>query len=161
MNKPFTVKEIIEEAKDTWTLVLSPKGHQGLDFSAGQVAWININSSPFTLNKNPFSISGSAHNKGELRFSIKNLGDFTSSIGKLVGGETVYVDGPYGSFSLDEPDTKNGLVLLAGGIGIAPIMSILYTLSEQGDTRPVYLFMATITKRVSFLKRTWIGLTNA
>ena len=140
LKKPFTVKEIIEEAKDTWTLVLSPKGHSGLDFSAGQVAWININSSPFTLNKNPFSISGSAHNKGELRFSIKNLGDFTSSIGKLAGGETVYVDGPYGNFSLDDPGTRNGLVLLAGGIGIAPIMSILYTLSEQGDTRPVYLF---------------------
>ena len=106
LKKPFTVKEIIEEAKDTWTMVLSPKGHQGLDFSAGQVAWININSSPFSLNKNPFSISGSAHNKGELRFSIKNLGDFTSSIGKLVGGETVYVDGPYGSFSLDEPSNQ-------------------------------------------------------
>jgi predicted ferric reductase len=140
LKKPFTVKEIIAEAKDTWTLVLSPKGHKGLNFSAGQVAWININSSPFTINKNPFSISGSAHNKGELRFSIKKLGDFTSSIGKLVGGEIVYVDGPYGNFSLDEPNTKNGLVLLAGGIGIAPIMSILYTLSEQGDTRPVFLF---------------------
>ncbi len=140
MKKPFTVKEIYAEAKDTWTLILSPKGHKGLDFSAGQVAWININSSPFSLNKNPFSISGSAHNKGELRFSIKNLGDFTSTVGKLVGGETVFVDGPYGSFSIDEPKTKNGLVLIAGGIGIAPIMSILYTLNEQGDTRPVLLF---------------------
>ncbi len=140
MKKPFTVKQIIEETKDTWTMVLTPKGHPGLDFSPGQVAWININSSPFTLNKNPFSISGSAHNKGELRFSIKNLGDFTSSIGKLVGGETVYVDGPYGSFSLDDQKTRKGLVLLAGGIGIAPIMSILHTLSEQGDPRPVFLF---------------------
>lgn len=140
MKKPFRVKQIIEEAEDTWTLVLSPHGHSGLDFSAGQVAWININSSPFTLNKNPFSISGSAHNKSELRFSIKNLGDFTSTIGKLVGGETVYVDGPYGNFSIDDPSTSCGLVLLAGGIGIAPMMSILNSLSEQNDNRPVYLF---------------------
>ena len=134
-------------------MVLSPKGHKGLDFSAGQVAWININSSPFTLNKNPFSISGSAHNKGELRFSIKNLGDFTSSIGKLVGGETVYVDGPYGSFSLDDPNTKNGLVLLAGGIGIAPIMSILYSLYDEGDNRPVYLFFGNLNEESILFKQ--------
>jgi len=153
LKKPFTVKEIIAEAKDTWTLILSPKGHKGLDFSAGQVAWININSSPFSLNKNPFSISGSAHNKGELRFSIKNLGDFTSSIGKLVGGETVYVDGPYGSFSVDEPNTKKGLVLLAGGIGIAPIMSILYSLYDEGDNRPVYLFFGNLNEESILFKQ--------
>ena len=152
LKKPFTVKQIIEDAKDTWTMVLAPKGHKGLNFAAGQVAWININSSPFTLNKNPFSISGSAHNKGELRFSIKNLGDFTSSIGKLVGGETVYVDGPYGRFSLDEPVTKNGLVLLAGGIGIAPIMSILYSLYDEGDNRPVYLFFGNLNEESILFK---------
>ncbi len=117
-----------------------------MDFSAGQVAWININSSPYSINKNPFSISGSAHNKGELRFSIKNLGDFTSTIGNLVGGETVYVDGPYGSFSLDDPKIKSGLVLLAGGIGAAPVMSILHTLKDQDDSRPVYFFFGNLNE---------------
>jgi predicted ferric reductase len=153
IKKPFTVKQIIEEAKDTWTMVLAPKGHRGLSFAAGQVAWININSSPFSLNKNPFSISGSARNKGELRFSIKNLGDFTSSIGKLVGGETVYVDGPYGKFSIDETVTKNGLVLLAGGIGIAPVMSILYSLYDEGDNRPVYLFFGNLNEESILFKQ--------
>jgi predicted ferric reductase len=153
MKKPFTVKQIIEETKDTWTLILKPLGHSGLDFSAGQVAWININSSPFSLNKNPFSISGSAHNKGELRFSIKKLGDFTSSIGNLVGGETVYVDGPYGSFSIDDPRTKSGLVLLAGGIGAAPIMSILFTLADQNDNRPVYFFFGNLNEEAILFKK--------
>jgi predicted ferric reductase len=120
--------------------VLRPKGHEGLDFHASQVAWININSSPFTLHKNPFSISGSAHRKDELRFSIKNLGDFTSTVGDLKGGETVYVDGPFGSFSLEKPNTKEGLVLMAGGIGAAPVMSILHTLADSNDQRPVYFF---------------------
>jgi predicted ferric reductase len=137
---PFTVAEVIKELSDTWTLVLHPDGHEGLDFNAGQVAWLNINSSPFTLHRNPFSISGSAHRKDELRFAIKNLGDFTATIGDLKGGETVYVDGPYGSFSLDTPSAKKGLVLLAGGIGVAPIMSILHSLADNKDQRNVYLF---------------------
>lgn len=140
LKKPFVIKQVIKETHDTWTIVLNPKGHEGLDFNAAQVAWININTSPFSLHKNPFSISGSAHRKGELRFSIKALGDFSSSIGMLKGGETVYVDGPFGSFSLDDPRTSGGLALLAGGIGAAPIMSILHTLADERDKRPVFLF---------------------
>ncbi len=141
LKKPFQVKEVIEETLDTWTIVLEPKGHEGFDFNAAQVAWININSSPFSMHKNPFSISGSAHRKDELRFTIKNLGDFTSTIGDLRGGETVYVDGPFGSFSITDPKTQKGLVLLAGGIGVAPIMSILQTMADAGDMRTVYFIL--------------------
>jgi predicted ferric reductase len=140
LKKPFVVREVIKETMDTWTIVLEPKGHEGFDFNAAQVAWININSSPFSMHKNPFSISGSAHRKDELRFTIKNLGDFTSTIGDLNGGETVFVDGPFGSFSISDTKTQKGLVLLAGGIGVAPIMSILQTMADAGDNRTVYLF---------------------
>jgi predicted ferric reductase len=139
-RRPFLVDRIITETPNTWTLVLKPDGHEGLDFNAAQVAWININTSPFRLHRNPFSISGSAHRKDELKFTIKALGDFSSSIGELKGGERVYVDGPFGNFSLEDPKTREGLVLLAGGIGSAPIMSILYTMSDSQDKRPVYLF---------------------
>jgi len=140
IRQPFVVERVITETPDTWTLVLKPDGHEGLDFNPGQVAWININSSPFSLHRNPFSISGSAHRKEELRFSIKALGDFSSSVGDLKGGERVYVDGPFGSFTLEDPRTQNGLVLLAGGIGSAPIMSILHTMEDSGDQRPAFLF---------------------
>lgn len=139
-QQPYTVDRIVEEIPDTWSMYLKPQDHPGLNFNAGQVAWLNINTSPFTLNRNPFSISGSAHKPDELRFSIKNAGDFTRSVGELKGGETVYVDGPYGVFSIDNPLTQKGLVLLAGGIGAAPIMSILHTLADGKDERPVWLF---------------------
>ena len=137
---PYVVQKVITEVPDVWTLMLKPDGHAGMHFNAGQVAWININTSPFTLHHNPFSFSGSALVKDELRFTIKALGDFSATIGNLKGGETVYVDGPYGNFSLDADETKEGLVMLAGGIGIAPILSILHTLAAQKDRRPLTLF---------------------
>jgi len=139
-RRPYIVDQVIPEIPDTWSLVLKPSGHDGLDFNAGQVAWLNIDTSPFTLHRNPFSISGSAHKKDELRFAIKNAGDFTAAIGKLRGGEIVYVDGPYGSFSLEDERAQKGLVLLAGGIGAAPVMSILHTLADARDKRPVFFF---------------------
>ena len=140
LKRPYNVSKLIAEVPDTWSMILKPDGHTGLDFNAGQVAWLNINTSPFTLNRNPFSISGSAHQKNELRFTVKNAGDFTADIGKLKGGETVYVDGPYGSFSIEDPRTKEGLVLIAGGIGTAPVMSILLSLADQKDKRPLHFF---------------------
>ena len=150
-RRPYTVHKVIQEIPGTWSLLLKPSGHPGIRFNAGQVAWLNINTSPFTLHRNPFSISGSAHKTDQLRFSIKNVGDFTELTGELKGGETVYVDGPYGSFSLDDPLTKKGLVLLAGGIGAAPIMSILQTLADEKDKRPVTLFYGNYDdKNISF-----------
>lgn len=139
-KKPFAVKQVITELPDTWTMVLEPVNHAGMQFKAGQVAWISINSSPYTLHRNPFSFSGSSEKPSELRFTIAGLGDFSSSVGKLKGGEIVYIDGPYGSFSLDDEETKTGLVLIAGGIGVAPVFSILKSLEDRKDQRPVYLF---------------------
>jgi len=47
----------------------------------------------------------------------------------------VWVDGPYGAFSVDlQPAT--GLVMIAGGVGITPMMSMLRTLAHRGDRRP-------------------------
>jgi len=143
---PYTVQQIIPEVPEVWTLVLKPVGHAGMSFKAGQVAWLTINTSPFTLHRNPFSFAGNALVQDELRFTIKALGDFTSSIGNLKGGETAYVDGPYGNFSLDDEQTKKGLVMLAGGIGIAPILSILRTLAAQADKRPLYLFYGSLNE---------------
>ena len=76
-----------------------------------------------------------------LRFHDQECGDFTEQCGELKGGETVYVDGPYGSFNIEDPKTQKGLVLLAGGIGAAPVMSILHTLADEKDKRPVFLLL--------------------
>lgn len=139
-QKPYMVESVVGESADTYSLTLVPDGHDGVPFEAGQVAWISTGPSPFVLSRNPFSYSGSAEADGAIRFSIKNLGDFTSTIPHMQKGQRVYVDGPYGTFNLNDPRMQKGLVLIAGGIGLAPVMSILNTLADRGDKRPVYVF---------------------
>ncbi len=139
-QKPYMVESVVSESADTYSLTLVPDGHDGVPFEAGQVAWISTNPSPFVLSRNPFSYSGSSEAGGAIRFSIKNLGDFTSTIPNLQKGQRVYVDGPYGTFNLNDPRMQKGLVLIAGGIGLAPVMSILNTLADRGDKRPTYVF---------------------
>ena len=52
-------------------------------------------------------------------------------------GRRVYIDGPYGAFTIGNPADMH--VLIAGGIGITPMMSMIRTLADQGDKRPVIL----------------------
>jgi predicted ferric reductase len=141
LRRPWTVTRVAEERGSTWTLVLRPEGHGGFRFLPGQFAWLTLRSSPFAMREHPFSISSSAVTPGEISFTIKELGDFTNRIGEIRVGEPAWVDGPYGTFSVDISPAP-GYVFVAGGVGIAPIMSMLRTLAERDDRRPLLLFYA-------------------
>lgn len=140
-RRPWRVVDVRADVAGTWSLALEPDGHAGLAFAPGQFAWIKIGRSPWSVEEHPFSFSSSAERPLRLEFGIKELGDFTSSIGRVPTGTRVLVDGPHGSFSCDfhEADT---LLLIAGGIGISPILSMIRTLADRGDLRPVTLVYA-------------------
>lgn len=136
MKKPYRLLSVQPERGNAWTVELEPIGHEGLAFKAGQIAWIMVNSSPLSIHEHPFSFASSAEHPKRFQFTIRNLGDFTSTIGDLEPGITVYVDGPYGTFDLNHQD-QSGLALIAGGIGAAPVMSMLRTLADRNDQRPI------------------------
>ncbi|MEX1128086.1 MAG: hypothetical protein WEB50_05950, partial [Vicinamibacterales bacterium] len=73
--------------------------------------------------------------------TIKELGDFTRTIGRVPREAVAFVDGPYGAFTIDRHPAP-GYVFVAGGIGIAPIVSMLRTLADRGDRRPLLLVYA-------------------
>lgn len=139
LKSPYRVKEIRAERGSSWTLTLTPEGHSGFRFSPGQFAWLTLRASPFRAKEHPFSFSGSAEDTGTLSFTIKELGDFTSTIGSIRRGETAYVDGPHGVFTVDHFPHVDRFVFIAGGVGIAPIMSMLRTLADRNDPRPLLL----------------------
>ncbi len=139
LRQPYEVVDHHEEVADTWTLILRPLTSQKFRFIPGQFAWLTIWHSPFALKEHPFSISSSAEQPDRLTFTIKALGDFTSKIGGIENGSRVYMDGPYGAFSCDRHPAP-GYVFIAGGIGSAPIMSMLRTLSDRGEQCPIQFF---------------------
>ncbi|MFO7765455.1 MAG: ferric reductase-like transmembrane domain-containing protein [Pelovirga sp.] len=150
LQHPYRVSQVIAERGDSWTLKIDPDGHPGLKFQPGQFAWLTLRTSPFALKEHPFSFSTSAEAVPEVGFTIKALGDFSAQIKDVAVGEQVYLDGPYGAFSPDRMDAR-GLVFIAGGIGIAPIMSMLRTLADRKDCRPVKLLYAYNTwERMTF-----------
>jgi predicted ferric reductase len=138
LRRPYRVSEVRQERGETTTLVMQPEGHPGFHFSPGQFGWLMVWGSPFKITGHPFSFSSSAAAKGGcVEMSIRNLGDFTKEIQRVPVGKRVYLDGPYGAFTIGNPADMH--VLIAGGVGVTPMMSMIRTLADHGDKRPVIL----------------------
>jgi predicted ferric reductase len=149
VRKAFIVENVMAERGNAHTLVLKVPNQINFNFQPGQFAWITIWDSPFTDHEHPFSISSSAEKSTSLTFTIKELGDFTSKIKTISKGQHVYVDGPFGGFSIDRHPLAKEYVFIAGGVGITPIMSMLRTLADRGDQRPLTLIYANKSLEVA------------
>lgn len=140
ISKPFIVKEVSEERGSVWTIKMEPLNHKGFSFLPGQFGWLTAWRTPFSDTEHPFSLASSAEKKGSVEMSIKNLGAYTARINSLKRGDKVFLDGPYGSFSMDRFPKAEKLVLIPGGIGITPVISMLRTMADRKDKRPIKLF---------------------
>jgi len=139
LRRPYRVAEVRRERGNSSTLVMKPEGHAGFRFRPGQFGWLALWGSPFRITGHPFSFSSSAEAAdGRVEMTIRNLGDFTSTIASVPVGQRIYLDGPYGAFTIGNPADMH--VLIAGGVGVTPMMSMLRTLADRGDARPVILF---------------------
>lgn len=137
-GRPYAVTAVRKIALKTWELTLRPDGDEALEFAAGQFAWLNLGHSPFSIAENPFSISSPPTERPEVRFVIKEAGDLTGRIGAVAPGTVAYLDGPHGNLTLEGREAA-GIALIAGGVGIAPLLSIARQLAATADPRPVTL----------------------
>jgi len=144
-SRPWEVVENRQERGDSRTLILRPRGHEGFVFEPGQFAWLNTGKTPFNKDRHPISFSSCAYDEkgADIGFTIRNLGDWSGeTVPALEPGSSLWIDGPYGVFTADR-EQGMGYVLIGGGVGITPMMSICSTLAERGDPRPVLLFFAS------------------
>lgn len=139
-RRPYKLTGVQPIATQTWSLTLEPVGHDVMRFKPGQFVWMKLHS-PFNLNEHPFSIASSAEHPQQIGLTIREAGDFTGSLSSLQPGTKVYLDGPHGAFSIDRIPSA-GYVFIAGGIGIAPILSMIRTMADRGDRRQVRLIYA-------------------
>ncbi len=135
---PFRIVSVSKVSASDWCLTLEKDADFPFAFDGGQFLWINTSGKPFARVEHPFSIASSPLYLPRLSFIIRNLGDYTAKLDKLVPGQRVFVDGPHGAFTLSDRKAK-GIALIAGGCGIGPILGLLRQLRDTRDPRPVRL----------------------
>lgn len=135
--------EFLERIARTPTAVSAHfKRPEGFHFAAGQYMAVDLGNDLV----HPLTISSCPEETGFIEFT-KRMTDsaFCLRMGSLQKGETIRVKGPIGNFICD--DSNETLVLLAGGIGITPMRSILTSLEKKkGPPRTVILIYGNLNR---------------
>jgi predicted ferric reductase len=143
-RRPHRVIEVKQEADRVWTLKFAPpRGEPRFDFLPGQWQFVTLlRGRGLQVEEHHFTISSSPAEKDFHTSTIKELGDFTSTIGQTRPGNLAVLHGPFGIFSHTRHPERRNLVYIAGGIGITPFMSNLRHMRDTGAEKRVLLLYA-------------------
>ena len=133
----FRVLKIVPETADTYSIYLTGQDLDKFNFLPGQFALFRFLTKGHFLQEHPFSFSD-VSGKKLLRITIKKLGDYTADLSAITPGTFVMVDGPHGIFT-PQRATGNKILVIAGGVGITPIRSLIDSFSvEKKDVVLLY-----------------------
>lgn len=140
-RQPYRVIEVKKETEKVWTVkMVPPEGREVLSYLPGQFQFITFKrSKDLPVEEHHWTISSSPAEKGYISSTIKELGDFTATIGETKVGDIATVHGAFGRFSyVFHPDEKE-LVFVTGGIGITPVISMLRYMRDTKSKLEVIL----------------------
>ena len=121
--RPFRVEKVVRDISDTFTLHLRPEeGRRAFPFAAGQFNMLY----QFGVGEVPISISGDPGEPDRLIHTIRSVGTVTAGMAALKKGDVVGVRGPFGSAWPVEQAEGSDVVIIAGGIGLAPLRPVIY-----------------------------------
>lgn len=113
----FRLADRRQDTADTFTMRLEPTDGEPLEFIPGQFTML----SAFGVGEVPISVSSAANEDGPLQHTVRDVGAVTHALSRTPVGDVVGVRGPYGT-GWDVSDGADGdVVLVAGGIGLAPL----------------------------------------
>jgi len=128
--EPATVIEVIPETPNIKTLRVAfddPAVTEAFSFLPGQIGQLSVPGA----GESTFAISSAPSQTDVFEFSVMKAGVVTSAIHELGAGDPVAIRAPLGcAFPTDEWKGRN-IVLVAGGIGMAPLRSLLYHLLDN------------------------------
>ncbi len=137
----YRIKKMTRETYDTFTMEFNKvNGEMPPSFKAGQFNMLYV----FGVGEIPMSISSDPHKSKTLLHTTRAVGTVSKAMGKLKRGDQLGVRGPFGNpWPLDEAHGSD-IVIVAGGIGLAPLRSAIYEiLSKRRNYGNVALLYGT------------------
>ena len=144
----------IKEAKDTYSFYLKPE--KNIKFSPGQFIYITLPVLKYPDKRGStrhFTIASSPSDK-KIMFTtrIRQSSGFKKTLVELKKGEIIEINGPNGTFIVDENE-KGPHVFIAGGIGITPYMSMLNYKIKKGLKYKATLIYSNTTKEATAFEK--------
>jgi predicted ferric reductase len=131
------VSAVVAETPDVVSVWVTGRRIEALGAEPGQYLRWRIVRRGLWLHSHPFSLSAVPTADG-LRFTVKAVGDYTGALMHLSPGPRLLVSGPAGALTERTRRGRN-VLLLAGGIGIAPLRALLEGIdADRGDVTLIY-----------------------
>jgi NAD(P)H-flavin reductase len=121
------VRQKWRDGPQVWTLDSEPDEKDGLDFLPGQFNMLSV----FGVGEVPISLSGDPAKPGRLTHTIRVVGPVSAALAKLGWGDNIGVRGPFGTGWPIAEAAGRDVVIVAGGLGLAPLRSALYRLLAE------------------------------
>lgn len=141
----YAVKQIYKATPSLWVLEFEPQNGKLPAYNPGDYFFIRFKGADITGEGHPFSTSSAITKEYSniIQFMIKEAGDWTGALDNIKVGDIAQLEGPYGDFYTE--DSKNSdrpFVLMGGGIGLTPNLSILRSEIERESQRDIHLVWA-------------------
>jgi len=141
----YHIDAVDEMSHGLWQVKLKPaNAGRSLRYSPGQFAFFHFHRSGADApgEEHVWTIASSPSEPDGLMLAIKELGNFTRTIGTSKPGDVVTVHGPFGRFSHQFHSAADELVFIAAGIGITPFRSMIRYITDRAENRRVLLLYA-------------------
>jgi predicted ferric reductase len=130
------VAEVVAEAPDVTSVIIA--GAFGrLPLAGGQFAHWRFLTRGLWWQAHPYSISGVLGGE-RLRITVRAVGDHSRALRRLRPGTRVLMEGPYGAFTASARQPGRLVALIAAGVGIAPIRTLVQDLPPDAAPAVVY-----------------------
>lgn len=126
---PYRVEAKRWETPDTATLALDPAGPAAAPFRPGQFHMLYA----FGVGEVPISVSGDADETGPLVHTIRSVGAVTRALCALEESDPLGLRGPFGTGWDVEDGEGRDVVVVAGGLGLAPLRPAILRLLRNRD----------------------------
>jgi predicted ferric reductase len=146
-RKTFRVAAVEPAAEDAVRLKIVPKSRKMPAYMPGQFSFITFLSSHISTEEHPFTIASSPTTASFLEFIVRTTGDWTGKLNHLRPGDKVVIHGPFGHFSHLRLSAKKEIIMIAGGIGITPMLSMLRYMADYDDQRKITLIWSNKTQK--------------
>jgi NAD(P)H-flavin reductase len=135
LPKAARIQEVIVENSQIKTFVLTlaePEENRNFTYAPGQFLMLSV---PH-CGEAPISMASSPAEPGTIHLAIRRAGKLTETMHRLEPGAMVGLRGPYGRPFPMQDLTGRKLLFVAGGIGLAPLRSVIKTCLISPDCRP-------------------------
>lgn len=149
LPQPYRVRKARRETTDTVTVEFVPEGGGEITpFATGQFNMLYL----FAIGEIPISISGDPTKRRSLVHTTRDVGLVSKAFCALKPGDVIGVRGPFGSHWPLEQAVGKDLVMVAGGLGLAPLRSVVYQAIAQREkfSRVVLLYSAHMPENLLY-----------